>query len=181
MTPPRLHPRVAHAQVFVNRLVLPTEARQCNLKGMKRPEDLDTREFGKRLRRFLDAAGITPKEFASQIGRSWGYVRSILVGVKGPPGRETLERMATVLGISVDALIGAEPEDEVVRLIALRRGLGVLANDIDPRYRDLVKVYTFRQQVARADIPEGLRRELLHDIDRAIAEYERLVRESEAS
>lgn len=89
--------------------------------------------------------------------------------------------MATVLGISVDALIGAEPEDEVVRLIALRRGLGVLANDIDPRYRDLVKVYTFRQQVARADIPEGLRRELLHDIDRAIAEYERLVRESEAS
>lgn len=148
---------------------------------MKQPHEMDAGEFGKRLRRFLDAAGITPKEFAAQIGRSWGYVRSMLAGIKGPPGRETLERMASVLGITVDALIGAEPENEVVRLIMFRRGLGAITNDIDPRYRDLVKVYTFRQQVTRADIPEPLRRELLYDIDQAIAEYERLVREPEAS
>ncbi len=131
-------------------------------------------EFGRRLRRFLDAVGITPKEFAAQIGRSWGYVRSMLVGVKGPPGRETLERMARVLDISVDALLGLEPEDEVVGELQLRRGLALVSRRLGENHETMIRLHEYRREIQSWKLPRHVKERLLSRFDEVITEFQEL-------
>jgi len=171
--------RVQESMPFVNTSLfhlsaeLITMAQGGDMKRERKPEDV---EIGRRIRRFREAAGFDRKTFAACIHVSPHTLAVYENGWRGP-ARPVLQRIAENLGISVDALLGAEPEEAVVRTITLRRSLGSLAEEIDPRYRELIKVYTFRQQVEHADIPDSLRRELLRDIDQVIADYQQHMHE----
>ena len=149
--------------------------------GREKSRDPEAVAFGLRLRRYLDAAGLHPKELASRIGRSSSYVRSMLVGIKGPPGRETLERIARVLDISVDALLGLEPEEEVIQEIQLRRGLSLVGTALGENHETLLRLYEHRREIEHGKLPAHVKARILSRIDEIIREYQSLNREGRKS
>lgn len=69
---------------------------------------MNKRRFGARLRRYRQEAGLTMRELAERASISYNYVRSLESGAKGFPATEVVIRLAEVLGVSTDALLGRD-------------------------------------------------------------------------
>lgn len=65
-------------------------------------------EFGKRVRHYRAACGMSMEDLAAAVALSYGYIRSIERGHKAIPPVETVERFAAVLGVTINDLIDAE-------------------------------------------------------------------------
>ena len=85
------------------------------------------REFGVRLRALREQRGLTMRELADAVAISYNYVRAIESGAKGAPAPDVLYRMADVLAVTVDTLLGRESGHEAADDAAnLRRMLAIL-------------------------------------------------------
>ncbi len=63
--------------------------------------------FGERIRELRKAAGLTQREFADQLGIDFTYVSKIENGrTEIPPSEQLITRMAGLLGVDGDELLG---------------------------------------------------------------------------
>ena len=65
--------------------------------------DTDLSSFGKRVRQLRTERGLSLRWLAQEAGRSYSYLCELELG-KRLPSADTLERLADVLGTSMDSL-----------------------------------------------------------------------------
>lgn len=138
--------------------------------GMKRerkPEDI---AFGRRLRRFREAAGLSRKELANQVHISPDTLAIYENGWRGP-SRPVLQRLADVLGISTDALLGLEPEADIIEEIKLRRGLSFVGQRLGENHETLIRLYEHRREIESSKLPRHVKDRILSRFDEVIREY----------
>lgn len=137
------------------------------MKRERRPEDV---AFGKRLRRFWEALGLTRRQLAALVHVSPDTIAVYENGWRGP-SRDVLQRLADALGVRTDALLGAEPEEQVLKMLRLRHGKELIRH-ADPYYENLVQLFEFRESIEHSRLPEHVRSHLMRAIAEAIEEYE---------
>lgn len=139
------------------------------MKRERRPEDI---AFGKRLRRFREALGLTRKQLAALVHVSPDTIAVYENGWRGP-SREVLQRLADALGVRTDALLGAEPEEQTLKALHLRRGKQ-LVRHAGTYYENLLQLFEFRESIEHSRLPNHVRAHLMRAIAEAIEEYEAL-------
>ncbi|MCM8746826.1 helix-turn-helix domain-containing protein [Thermomicrobium sp. CFH 73360] len=139
------------------------------MKRERRPEDVS---FGKRLRRFREALGLSRKELAAFVHVSPDTIAVYENGWRGP-SREVLQRLADALGVRTDALLGSEPEEQTLKALHLRRGKELIGR-ADTYYENLLELFEFREWIEQSRLPTHVRSHLMRAIAEAIQEYEAL-------
>lgn len=139
------------------------------MKRERRPEDI---AFGKRLRRFREALGLTRKQLADLVHVSRDTIAVYENGWRGP-SRDVLQRLADALGVRTDALLGAEPEEQTLKALHLRRGKQLISR-ADTYYENLLQLFEFRESIEHSRLPNHVRAHLMRAIAEAIEEYEAL-------
>jgi len=68
--------------------------------------------IGKRIQRIRKEKGLSLSELAERAGVAKSYLSSIERGLQSNPSIQFLEKVSTVLGLTVEAIIHEEPEVE---------------------------------------------------------------------
>lgn len=140
------------------------------MKRQRKPEDI---AFGRRLRTFREVMGLTRKELAEQVHISPHTLAIYENGWRGP-SRGILQRFADVFGISIDALLGLEPEEDVIRELRLRRSMETVGRYLGENHEALLQLYEYRREVGSWKLPRHVRERVQQKIDEIIREYQAL-------
>ena len=93
-----------------------------------------------RLREIRRSKGLTAKELGELVGKAEVTITQYEVGGRNPT-RATLEKLADVLEVSVDYLLGKEKDPAQVDLSRVDAGLYSELSSLSPQEQDAVRIF----------------------------------------
>lgn len=102
-----------------------------------------------RLREIRRAKGLTAKELGEMVGKAEVTITQYEVGGRNPT-RGTLEKLADVLGVSVDYLLGKEKDPAQVDLSRVDEGLYTELASLSKTEQDAVRIFIAGLKANRA-------------------------------
>lgn len=115
--------------------------------------------IGENLRKYRKMSKLTQKELASRADVSTGYIQMIELGKKENPSMKLLNKMASVLGVSVTDLIDPEDEKKILihEILSIENDIELIKNkkvlifsEIEKRY-DLLNLVGGIEALKRID------------------------------